>query len=236
MEASPSTRPSIDGDQFLAEAIPALKQCDCGVLAKAVLKHWSPGQVCGLLKHTNVDVRRVAAVVMGMIGDVTHVPCLTHALCDTDRQVNQMAEHSLWSIWFRSGKREAHKPFRDGLSLLAADQYTQAIEMFEEAVAIDPQFAEAFNQCSIAHFLAGQYDEAIEDCRKAIRLVPTHFGAIAGMGHCFAQLGDLPLALRCYRRARRLNPQIDGINQAIERLQEKIKDSSDSGVFDAMVH
>lgn len=228
----------VDGDEFLADAIPALKKCDPAELAKVVLRRWKPCQVCGLLKHQNIDVRRVAAVTMGLIGDMTHVACLTLALGDPDGQVNQLAEHSLWSIWFRSGNPQSHKPFRDGLSLLSAEQYPKAIEMFEEATAIDPEFAEAYNQCGIAHYLAGQYDEAIEASRKAIRLVPTHFGAIAGMGHCFAQLGELNLALRCYRRARRIHPNIEGIQQAIERLQAKIKDSSDSGMFavDSIVH
>lgn len=238
MDILPSTVPSVDADEFLAAVLPALKACDAAALAKAALARWKPTQLCGLLKHTNIDVRRVAAIVIGLVGNTTHVNCLTHALSDADRQVNQMAEHSLWSIWFRSGNPEAARPFREGLSHLSADQYEQAIEKLTEAADIDPGFAEAYNQLGIAHFLAGHFDESILACRKAIQLVPSHFGAIAGMGHCFAQLGELNLALRCYRRARRINPQLEGINQAIDRLQTKIKDMSDSGEFmvESIVH
>lgn len=232
MDPFPLAHASIDGHAFLAAALPALKSCNAAALAKAVLAKWNAGDVCRLLKHANVDVRRVATVTMGMIGNLTHVNCLTNALTDADRQVSQMAEHALWSIWFRSGSPHASQPFREGLTHLTAEEYPQAIRKFHEASAIDPTFAEVHNQCGIAHYLAGDYDASIKACRKAIQLVPTHFGAISGMGHCFAQLGELNLALRCYRRARRINPQLDGIADAINRLQTKIKDMSDSGFFE----
>ena len=237
MNAKPSKDQSIDGEAFLAALLPTLKACDAAALADAALKRWHPAQICELLRHPNVDVRRVAAVTMGMIGDPSHVPCLSVALTDPDQQVNQLAEHSLWSIWFRSGNCEAAKPFREGLSLLSADKYKDAIRKLKEAVAIDPQFAEAYNQLGIAFYLNNQFDESIKACRSCVKMVPHHFGAIAGMGHSFAQLGELQLALRCYRRARRLNPRMEGISAAIARLQTKIKDMSDSGEFavDAIV-
>lgn len=232
MDPYPLPHSTIDGHAFLTATLPALKSCNAAALAKAVLDRWTAADVCRLLKHANVDVRRVATVTMGMIGNVSHVNCLTNALTDADAQVNQMAEHALWSIWFRGGSTQAARPFREGLALLAAEKHDQAIEKFREASAIDPIFAEAHNQCGIACYLAGRYDESIKACRKAIQLVPTHFGAISGMGHCFAQLGELNLALRCYRRARRINPQLDGIGDAIARLQTRITDMSDSGFFE----
>jgi hypothetical protein len=232
MDAFPLTQSSISGEKFLAAALPALQSCDAAALAKAVSARWSPSQVCQLLRHANVDVRRVATVTMGMIGNMGHVTCLTHALSDGDPQVNQMAEHALWSIWFRSGSPQAAQPFREGLSLLSAELYAEAKEKFLEAAAIDPFFAEAHNQCGIACYLDGDYDGSIKACKKAIKLVPLHFGAISGMGHSFAQMGELNLALRCYRRARKINPQLEGINDAINRLQTKITDMSDSGFFE----
>ncbi|MEX2217086.1 MAG: tetratricopeptide repeat protein [Phycisphaeraceae bacterium] len=231
MNAKPSNDQPICGDAFLAALLPPLKACDAAALAQAALRRWHPAQICDLLRHPHVDVRRVAAVTMGMVGNTSHVACLSVALNDTDKQVSQLAEHSLWSIWFRSGNSQAVQPFREGLALLAADNYPQAITQLKQAVAIDPQFAEAFNQLGIAFYLNNQFDESIKACRCAVRLVPHHFGAISGMGHCFAQLGELQLALRCYRRARRINPRMDGISDAIDRLQTKIKDMSDSGEF-----
>ncbi len=232
MATIPLPHSTIDGQAFLNLTLPAIRNCDAATLAQSVLSRWTPAQICKLLKHANVDVRRVATVTMGMIGDMSHNSCLTHALSDADRQVNQMAEHALWSIWFRSGSPQAARPFREGLEHLSADQHETAIQKFHQATTVDPDFAEAYNQWGIACFLAARYDESIKACRRAIQLVPTHFGAISGMGHCFAQLGELNLALRCYRRARRINPHLEGIADAITRLQTKISDMSDSGFFE----
>jgi len=232
MDEPISIHQPIDGDEFIRVVTPSLQACDAAALARDVTLRWRPREVCKLLKHPNVDVRRVAAVTLGMVGDPHTVTCLTHALRDGDEQVNQMAEHALWSIWFRTGSPDASTPFRQGLAHLADDDYDRAATSFRQATQADESFTEAWNQLGIAYYLKGEYRQAMEAYRQAIKRLPMHFGAIAGMGHCFAQLGDLNMALRCYRRARRINPRMDGIAETIERLQTRVVDMSDSGMFE----
>src|SRR5690606_23566832 len=174
------------------------------------------------------DVRRVAAVVLGLVGGSSIVPCLAKALRDADTQVNEMAEHSLWSIWFRSGSPEATRPFQEGVALMAVDSYDRAVQCFSRAVEIDPELAEAFNQCALAHYFLGQYARSLKDCCQVIKLMPLHFGAIAGMGHCYTQLGDMAMALRCYRRALHINPRMSAIRTAINRLEERVRSMNDA--------
>lgn len=207
---------------------PALASGNPAALVHAVRVRWSCAQVCRLLGDPDVDVRRVSAVVLGLLGDRAAVPCLTRALRDEDEQVNQMAEHGLWTIWFRACAPEAAEPFRQGVSLVAVEDYRGAVAKFKAATALDPDFCEAFNQCAIAHYFLGQWARSLADCIQAVRLVPTHFGAIAGMGHCYTQMGDLPRALRCYRHALRINPRMAAIAKAIERLETKLRDANDA--------
>src|SRR5689334_15358410 len=143
---------AIDGSTFLATVRPALEKGNPRMLESAVSSRWNVLELCQLLQHPDVDVRRVAAVTIGFVGDMACVPCLTQSLQDIDEQVNQMADHGLWSIWFRrGGSLKAMQPFKQGASRLAAENYHGAISSFEEATRIDPQFAEAYNQCAIAH-------------------------------------------------------------------------------------
>ncbi len=58
-----------------------------------------------LLGDPDVDVRRVAAFTIGLVGDQSATACLAQALHDVDLQVNQMAEYGLMSIWFRERQR-----------------------------------------------------------------------------------------------------------------------------------
>ena len=46
------------------------------------------------------------------------------------------------------------------------------------------------------------------------------FGAIAGQGHCYAQLGDLRRARECYRRALEVNPRMEGVAEAYAQLKD----------------
>ena len=222
---------TIEASEFLRVVRPALEAADAGMLAQAVRVRWRPGEICRLLRHPETDVRRVAAVTLGMMGDRNAVNCLVRSLRDEDALVNQMAEHALWSIWFRLCEPRAVQPFREGTTLLAGEKYKQAIEKFREAAALDPSFAEAYNQSGIAHYFVGEWEHTIHDCRRTVELMPGHFGAIAGMGHCHAQLGDLRQALRCYRWALRINPRMEAIAKAITRLRERVTDLDASGEF-----
>ncbi len=220
--------PRIDGDAFLEAVRPALSRCDAPALAHAVKSRWRTRDVTSMLRHDNIEVRRVAAMALGLIGDMSCVGPLTRALHDDDWQVNELAENALWSIWFRSGNPQASRPFCQGVSLMAGEKYDQAIEAFHEATRLDPQFAEAYNQCAIAHFLLSQWRAAIADNRRAIELVPCHFGAFAGLGHTYVELGDLERAVECYRRALRINPRMHAISQALQSLEITLRERRDS--------
>ncbi|MCE9592525.1 MAG: tetratricopeptide repeat protein [Planctomycetes bacterium] len=212
--------------------LPHLKGCNAGALAEAVTSRWPVTDVCGLLGHSEIDVRRVAAVTIGLIGDKHSIPPLVRSLRDADEQVNQMAEYALWSIWFRGGNAKAARPFREGVSMLAAEKYDSAAACFEESTRIDHDFAEAYNQGAIAQFFLGQWQRSINSCKRAIERVPQHFGAISGMGHCYTQMGQLDQALLCYRQALKINPRMPAITRACHRIEARIHDLSDSsGMF-----
>lgn len=177
--------------------------------------------------HADVDVRRVAAVTLGLIGDETCVGCLARALHDGDEQVNEMAEHALWGVWFRSCQPRAAAPFQEGVALLNAESYKCAIDRFRDALRIDPAFAEAYHQCALARFFLGQWRDSIEDCQQTLLRQPAHFGAMASMGHAHAHLGELHEALSCYRRAVAINPRMTAVAQAVKRLEREIEPAPD---------
>ena len=85
-----------------------------------------------------------------------------------------------------------------------------------------PRFAEAYNQRAIVHFRMGDFTQSIADCEKVLRLNPYHFGAASGMAQCFMKQKKLRAALRTYRRANRINPNLDGVQQVIESLERML--------------
>lgn len=224
---------TIDGQSFLAVVCPLIQAGDAEALAQTVQASWKPLTICELLNDPDCDVRRAAAVVLGFVGDRQVVACLAKALRDVDPQVNEMAEFGLMSIWFQGGSPEAVPSFREGIALMNTESYAAAIERFELSTRIDPDFAEAFNQCSLAHYLLGHWQDAIDDARRTVRRVPQHFNAIAGMGHAYVQMGQFDHALKHYRQALEINPRMTGIARVAETLEERLRRRNDSsGMFE----
>jgi tetratricopeptide (TPR) repeat protein len=125
----------------------------------------------------------------------------------------------LWTLWFRSGNSEAQERLHQGTLLLDAQQPDEAIDCFSDAIRLDPTFSEAFNQRAIAHYLLEDFPATMDDCELAVRLMPCHFGAWAGLGHCHAHLANHEKASRCYRRALSINPYLHGVRQMLQELR-----------------
>ena len=100
-----------DTTKFMMAVREALQAHDTRAFVDTVKEQCSLADLCRMLDEGDVDTRRVAAIALGLIGDQSVEDYLFRALKDEDRQVNKMAEHGLWAIWFKSGKSEALPAF-----------------------------------------------------------------------------------------------------------------------------
>lgn len=210
---------SIDPTDFMRRVRPLLERRDAEGLLRLIRERWTCDEVRSLLRTADVDVRKVATLCAGLIGDAACIPVLVERLHDADPTIVHVAEHSLWSIWFRGGSTAANERLVCGVRAVTQKQYAKAIACFDDCVCLCPGFSEAYNQRAIARFLSEDYERSIEDCRDTVRLMPQHFGAWAGMGHCHAQLDRLGEALSCYEHALRIHPRLDGIDAVVTHLR-----------------
>jgi tetratricopeptide (TPR) repeat protein len=215
------TLPPIDPAEFVSAVQPLLAGCDAPGLVALINSRWTHEQVASLFCSRDSDVRKVAALAFALVGKKCCLGKLAPLLKDKDPVVNQMAEHAMWSVWFRSGTSEANHQLCRGSKALNRRDFEHAIEHFTRAIDLDPKFAEAYNQRAIALYLLERFDDCKEDCRRAVEHMPCHFGAWAGLGHCHAHQGELAEALEAYERAIEINPHLDGIPQAIAELRAR---------------
>ena len=206
-------------DEFLETVKPALERGDIQALRDRVLQRWAPRSLCPLLQLPDLNLRRTVVVTLGVIGDREVVGMLTRCLHDPDDQVHQFAEDALWSIWFRGGKPAAAEHFQNGTAALAEEKYARAADEFAIAAHHDPDFAEAYNQLAIAYYLDQKWDACRRACRRALALMPMHFGALAGLGHVHAHEGEVCQAIDAYRRALSINPRMAAIREAKAKLE-----------------
>lgn len=212
----------VDPDEFVRAVKPVLERKDLGGLLALLKSRYTAPQIVALLVGPHCDARKVAALSLSLVGCDACLAPLAEQLKDPDPMVNQMAEHAIWSIWFRGGSDEANHHLCRGAKAIDRGDYEHAIKHFNEALQISPNFAEAFNQRALAEYLLERFEPSIADCKRVVKLMPIHFGAWAGLGHCHAHQGNLMQAVECYERALEINPHMCHVKEAVEELKSKI--------------
>jgi tetratricopeptide (TPR) repeat protein len=217
---------SIDPMQFVLEIQPLLEAKDLDGLLALLKSRWKPGQIMQIVRCGDPDARKVALLALGLIGTQCCTEELARQLQDPDPLINELAEHSLWTVWFRSGRNcQANRLLARGSEAMSNGKLNCARSYFDQAIELDPEFAEAYNQRAIAHYLQEQFKKSIADCKRATERMPFHFGAWAGMGHCYVHLEDHRRALECYMQALKINPHLDCVEEAVAELRKKLAET-----------
>lgn len=94
----------------------------------------------------------------------------------------------------------------EGMDHLKVGRATEALEAYGRAIALDPDYANAYNGKGHTLHDLKRYDEALEAYEQAIRLNPRHFGAYTNKGSTLYTIGRYDEALDACEQAIRLNP------------------------------
>lgn len=204
---------------FVSVAQPLLQRKDLPALIAALRGRFGSEQIQGFLSRGQPDARQLAAFALGLMGDRECVPALAGALADADPATRDLAEHALWSVWFRLGSPCANRCLARAAQCMDSCDFPGAEGLITKALEQSPNFAEAYNQRAILHYLSDRFELSLADCRRAVAIMPLHFGAWAGLGHCYCQLDQRAAALRSYQKALSINPHLDGIREAVSELR-----------------
>jgi superkiller protein 3 len=98
--------------------------------------------------------------------------------------------------------------FELGNIAMQDNRHDAAIAEFKEAVKINPEFAEAYNNMGLALFNQSKFDEAIEGFRNALRIDPDFPLAHANLGLVLLNKELVDEAIEELARAVSLNPEI----------------------------
>ena len=118
-----------------------------------------------------------------------------------------------------------------GNAYSAKGDFDHAIEDYDLAIQLNPNYAHSYNNRGVVYLKKGDYDRAINDFDEAIRLSPSYARAFANRAETYQIKHDYERALQDYDNAIRIDPQLRPIwngrcwaRAIIGQLQEALSD------------
>jgi tetratricopeptide (TPR) repeat protein len=120
----------------------------------------------------------------------------------------------------------AAKEVEAGMRLMEPRHYADAIARFDHAIAIWPEFANAYFERGVAYQNLNQTDQAMADLDRAVGYNPELAHAYTAQGAIFRSRGDSSQAMRVFAKAIQIGSDADAYferGQTYESLGEHLK-------------
>ena len=140
-----------------------------------------------------------------------------------DRRTALGIEAKIRNLWLDAGGPTLSLLTSRAMDAILRKEFDHAIDLLDTVIALDPDYAEAWNQRATVHILGEEYGKALRDLERTLALEPRHFGALADLGLVFGSLGDKKRALAAFTRALEINPHMDKVREAAEKLRSEIE-------------
>ena len=148
----------------------------CNSLNSSLVLSLSLSSLAAIIVLMFAGIRHKAVLVLGLVMVTLACSCLT----------------------------SADEAFNRGVDYREQGDHENAIEAFDAAIRLDPQYALAYYNRGWTYIKMGQYEEAIQDFDEAIRLGPQYADLYNNRGIAYELLGKQELADRDYAKAKEL--------------------------------
>ncbi len=128
-------------------------------------------------------------------------------------------------IWQQSGSATVDLLVQWANSAMLEKRYTSALDFLNEAIAINPDYAEAWNRRATVYYLRNDYAHAMFDINRTLELEPRHYGALTGMADILRARGLKEQALKAYEKALEVNPMMRDAQKNLLDLTEELSDT-----------
>jgi tetratricopeptide (TPR) repeat protein len=202
-----------------------------GVLLAAIV--WSAAahaaemtreQALKAIERPEASARLMGIERLAEVGRFADADRLLARLADDEEPVRAAASDAIWHIWSRSGDAAIDQLFAKGVEQMQAGALDAALAVFNEIVSRKPAFAEGWNKRATVYFLLGENEKSLQDCDEVFKRNPNHFGALSGAGQIHLKLGNLKQALEFFKRALKVNPSLESLEQVIPLIERRLRD------------
>jgi tetratricopeptide (TPR) repeat protein len=119
-------------------------------------------------------------------------------------------------------REKARVSYNEGLELVEAGSYLDAVGRFREALSIDPDFADAMYNLGVTLHAMKSYEKAREQLERAAELRPANADYRYALGNSLFHLGDFSRAARAFERVMEIDPENAKALYSLAMCYEKI--------------
>jgi len=140
---------------------------------------------------------------------------------EDEESANLVAEEIV-AIWIDSGSASVNLLLRRGSDAAAKGQPKMARKMYNHAVDLSPEFAEAWARSARLALTQKDFNRALNESLKTLALEPRHFYTLWTLGNTLEALNRPDEALEAYREASKLYPEFKAVKDRLGALEQEV--------------
>merc|ERR1712241_675182 len=151
--------------------------------------------------------------------DAEDLPCLLDLLTEAapDRMTKREATDEEREV--------ANKLKNEGNAFMKDKKFKEAIERYSEAINVQESAIYYCNRAA-AYTSLENYEEALQDCKKAISFEPEYSKAYSRMGLIYSKINLFAESENCYEKALKLEPDNDSYKKNIQIVKDKLTEQA----------
>lgn len=128
----------------------------------------------------------------------------------------------IWRYWNESGSDSINLIMARAGKAMKQDKNALALDLLDQAIALKPDYAEAWNRRATVFFSMRNYERSLADIEQTLMLEPRHYGALNGLAGILVYLDREDDALKTLYRILEIYPANKKIAEKIITLEEKL--------------
>ena len=132
-------------------------------------------------------------------------------------------EAAIERLWRISGSDTINLLIGRASKAISDKRFDLAAKLLDRAVALAPDYAEAFNQRAYLRFSQSDYRSAVGDLRRVLALDPNHFKAMEGLAQIWRESGNKKAAYGVMQQLIEVNPFAKGARKLLDELKREVE-------------
>jgi tetratricopeptide (TPR) repeat protein len=176
-----------------------------------------------ILRRGGVEMRRAAAMALGMLGDHNSIEPLGRALSDPDRGVRMAADDSFRGLLIRDAAPLHHQRLLQVMHLNDGGEHAAALPPTLILIDQAPRYAEVHHQLAVCWHGLDALESAEAAYCSCIWHCEYHYPAWIGLARCRITAGDFAEAIEALERALAICPDLEAARAQLRALHRRTR-------------